>query len=198
MLYITYIRVSSEKVLGELTYAQAAAVTSIGSAFNKCTAVSFNEFIYFTGVTNLKGVFNTANCKIDTITFPPSITTWGTGYNAAFYLSNIKNFIISEGTRTITSSWHVLYHANGRRYISFPSTFESSIPNVSSSNFSATLKLVINGNSVKPIVEQSYYKASMNIYAYVPDELVDDYRADSSWSSHFNVNKILPISELTV
>ncbi len=173
-------------------------VSSIGTAFNNCTAVSFNEFIYFTGVTNLKGVFNTANCRIGTITLPTSITTFGTGYGGAFYLSNVNKIIISEGTRSITSSWHVFYYANGRRYISFPSTFTSSIPSVSSSNFGATLKLVINGNSVKPISEQSYYKTSMNIYAYVPDELVDDYRADSLWSSNFNVNKILPMSELTV
>ena len=145
----------------------------------------------------MKGAFNTANCKIDTITFPASITTFGSGYYAAFYLSNIKNFIISEGTRSITSSWHVFYYAPGRRYISFPSTFASSIPNVSSSGFSATLKLVINSNSVLPISEQSYYKTSMNIYAYVPDELVDEYKADSSWISHFNVNKILPMSEFT-
>ena len=142
--------------------------------------------------------FNTANCNIGTITFPASITTLGSGYQAAFYLSKIRNFIFSEGTRSLTASWHVFYHASGRRYISFPSTLTSSIPNVCSAGFSATLILVINGNSVIPIVEQSYYKTSLNIYAYVPDELVDDYKADSSWNSHFNVNKILPMSELTV
>lgn len=144
----------------------------------------------------MTNTFKGANCNIETITFPVSITNWGTSGNTAFYKSRIKNFIISEGARLITSSWYLFYYANGRRYISFPSTF-ASIPNVSSNGFSSTLKLVINGNSVIPISEQQYYRSDMRIYAYVPDELVDDYRADSSWSSNFNVNKILPMSEFT-
>lgn len=170
--------------------------SSVGTAFNNCTAISFNEFKYFTGVTNLTSTFRGANCNIETITIPASITNWGTGNSPAFYQSRIKNYIISEGARLITSSWQLFYYANGRRYISFPSTF-ASIPNVSSSGFSSTLKLVINGNSVIPISSQNYYKSNMSIYAYVPDNLVDDYKADSSWSSNFNVDKILPMSEYT-
>ena len=145
----------------------------------------------------MASTFRTANCNIETITFPPSITNWGTVGAAAFQYSNIKNYIISEGARLVTYSWHVFYYATGRRYISFPSTF-ASIPNVSSSGFSATLKIVINGNTVIPIEEQSYYRTSMKIYAYVPDALVDEYKADSSWISRFNVNKILPMSELSL
>lgn len=94
---------------------------------------------------------------------------------------------------TGTFHWTAFYYANIDTIV-FPSTIPI-IPNVSKSGFSRTCKLVINGSNVIPIAEQSYYRASYNIYAYVPDELVSAYKNEESWQSNFNTDKILPMSE---
>ena len=67
---------------GELSYAEAAAVTSLGSTFSEkvwwTNDVSFDEFQYFTGITELKhkNAFEGAD-KITSITLPNSLTSIG-------------------------------------------------------------------------------------------------------------------------
>ena len=81
-------------------------------------------------------------------------------------------------------------------YIVFPSTIPI-IPSVCRAGFSGTLKIIINGNNVIPIEQQAYYNSNVNIFFYVADVLVEDYKAEESWQAYFNTDKILPISEYT-
>ena len=63
---------------GELSYAEAAAVTSIGAVFRGNTSItSFNELQYFKGLTTI-GDYAFYGCTgFSSITFPTSVTTIG-------------------------------------------------------------------------------------------------------------------------
>ncbi|MBQ4398394.1 MAG: leucine-rich repeat domain-containing protein, partial [Bacteroidales bacterium] len=67
---------------GELSYAEAAAVTSLGQVFQNAfqeegTNVTFNELQYFTGLTSI-GANAFAGCwRLTSVTLPPTVTTIG-------------------------------------------------------------------------------------------------------------------------
>ncbi len=68
---------------GEVSYAEAAATTSLSGLFtNWNTVTSFDEIKYFTGVTSTSGVFN-GLAHLKHITIPDWITTLGTFQNCA-------------------------------------------------------------------------------------------------------------------
>ena len=68
---------------GEVSYAEAAAVTSLEGLFTDWnTVTSFDEIRYFTGVTSTEGVF-TGLPKLKRITIPDNITTLGTFNNCS-------------------------------------------------------------------------------------------------------------------
>ena len=63
---------------GEVSYAEAAAATSLSGLFTDWnTVTSFDEIQYFTGVTSTSGVF-TGLTQLTHITIPDNITTLGT------------------------------------------------------------------------------------------------------------------------
>lgn len=61
---------------GELSVAEAAAVTQIGDVFNSSEIEKFDEFRYFTGVTSLEGTFRYC-WNLSSITLPQSLQTIG-------------------------------------------------------------------------------------------------------------------------
>ena len=67
---------------GELSYIEAAAVTSLGQVFQNAfqeegTNVTFNELQYFTGLTSI-GANAFAGCwRLTSVTLPPTVTTIG-------------------------------------------------------------------------------------------------------------------------
>ena len=66
---------------GEVSYAEAAAATSLKGLFtNWNTVTRFDEIKYFTSVTSIQGVFNGLP-KLESIVIPDSITTLGTFQN---------------------------------------------------------------------------------------------------------------------
>lgn len=66
---------------GEISYAEAAATTSLTGLFTNWNAVtSFDEIRYFTGVTSTENVFDGCS-KLTHITIPDNITTLGTFLN---------------------------------------------------------------------------------------------------------------------
>lgn len=63
---------------GEVSYGEAAAVTSLSGLFTDWnTVTSFDEIKYFTSVTSTEGVFN-GLAKLESITIPDNISTLGT------------------------------------------------------------------------------------------------------------------------
>ena len=87
---------------GELSYAEAAAVTSLGNSFaplrNVPILFDFRELKYFTGLTSIEEeVF--MSCLLDHIELPSSITTIGHyAFAGCFYLDEIS---IPEGVTSI-------------------------------------------------------------------------------------------------
>ena len=67
---------------GELSYAEAAAVTDLGEVFRATDITSFNELQYFTGLTSI-GNYAFSRCSsLTNVTIPNSVTSIGT---SAFY-----------------------------------------------------------------------------------------------------------------
>ena len=65
---------------GELSYAEAAAVTSLGTAFkNNADITSFDELQYFTGLTSLPNASFMSCTNLVSISLPSSIASLGTG-----------------------------------------------------------------------------------------------------------------------
>ena len=107
---------------GELSYAEAATVTSIGTKFKGSSIIAFNELKYFTGITYLyKGAFSECSSlwkltipqgvtdiqgsvfksctSLTNITIPNSVTT--IGYSAFSSCSRLKQITIPSSVTTI-------------------------------------------------------------------------------------------------
>ena len=85
---------------GELSEAEAAAVTDLGIVFKNNTAItSFNELQYFTGLTSIgNNTFNSCN-GLTSITIPNSVTSIG---NSAFiYCSGLTSITIPNSVTSI-------------------------------------------------------------------------------------------------
>ena len=80
---------------GEISYEEAAAITTIKTIFKNTDITSFNEFQYFIGVTEIDGdAFR--NCKnLSTIVLPDCLTSIGSF--AFFNCENLKSVVIPEG-----------------------------------------------------------------------------------------------------
>ena len=82
---------------GEVSYAEAAAATSLTGLFtNWNTVTSFEEIRYFTGVTSTSGVFTGLN-KLTHITIPDNITTLGTFQNC----TSLESVVLPESLESL-------------------------------------------------------------------------------------------------
>ena len=91
---------------GELSYNEAASITSpeeLKKSFREITTfTSFDEFKYFTGITNLASLMFEGWDQMTSITLPESLT--GIGSSGAFGgCSSITSIVIPEGVTKITA-----------------------------------------------------------------------------------------------
>lgn len=101
---------------GELSYAEAAAVTNLGRAFQSMGITSFNELQYFSGLTFLnEDEFNSCS-NLTSITIPESVTT--IGYNAFAYC-NLTSITIPESVTNINCC---LFYGSGITTINYNAT----------------------------------------------------------------------------
>ena len=95
----------------ELSYAEAAAVTSLGTVFVDAfqqvgTSVTFNELQYFTGLTSINDDAFSGCRSLAAVTLPPSVQTIGEfSFHGCNSLSSIEipNSVISIGTEAFRS-----------------------------------------------------------------------------------------------
>ena len=85
---------------GEISYAEAAAATSLSGLFTDWnTVTSFDEIRYFTGVTSTSGVFDGLS-NLKSITIPEFITTLGSFRNC----TSLESVVLPSGLTSLPSS----------------------------------------------------------------------------------------------
>lgn len=158
----------------ELSLAEAAAVTDIGSYFNSDEITTFDEFRYFTGVTTIpSGAFNGCTA-LTSITFPESLTTiemW-----AFQNCSALTNLVIPEGVTTI--GWLAFRSYTG--IVTLPSTLTS----LDSSSFEAAAGAKVSWPEPPAALAQDFYSAfgsTSNKLLYVLIGSYDIYEDTPTW-----------------
>ena len=85
---------------GELSFAEVAAVTTLGDVFkNKTNITSFDELQYFTGLTSIADYAFNRCVSLTSVVIPVDVTNIGA--NAFSYCPNLTSVIIPEGLKTI-------------------------------------------------------------------------------------------------
>lgn len=85
---------------GELSYTEAAVVTTLGDVFrNKTNITSFDELQYFTGLTSIADYAFNRCVSLTSVVIPVDVTNIGA--NAFSYCPNLTSVIIPEGLKTI-------------------------------------------------------------------------------------------------
>ena len=103
---------------GQLSYAEAAAVTDLGQVFRASTITSFDELRYFTSLTTIASeAFR--NCEsLRRIQFPQSVVSIGS--NAFHTCRVLKSVVLNEGLTTVGSGAFIA--CLGLEELAFPST----------------------------------------------------------------------------
>jgi hypothetical protein len=169
-----------------ITYAQAAAVSSLGTAFRNSSIVKFNELNFFTSITRISGDFYTCSqlqeIGLDNINDgrgDTAITLFGSEQITYAYLPNWVRFIGNRARlfKLLTGGLRI------------------------GKNCTSITNLVQSGNTPYFIIESELvvertgsYSNAMNFF--VPDAYVEAYKESSQWSSV--AEKIHPLSEFRI
>lgn len=177
-----------------ITYAQAALVSSIGTAFrNNTTIRKFHEFVYFKLTTLANGAFEESG--IAEITFPTSLRNIGTSVNSHCFRKclNLTTLKLNEGLTTTYDRW--CWGSRNITLIDFPSTMKT-MNGYSLQPYDTNQKnfIVICRAVTPPNLGSNNYLSKLTA-VYVPDESVSAYKAASVWSGI--AAKIKPLSEYT-
>lgn len=102
---------------GELSYEEAAAVTSLGEVFKENTEItSFDELQYFTGLREINKLafYNCSN--LASVRIPGNVSTIKEG--AFRYCSKLKNLVIEDSSQYLYC-YHSYYYNSGHIYSCF-------------------------------------------------------------------------------
>ena len=142
---------------GELSYAEAAAVSSIGQIFNGSDFLSFEEFRYFTGLVRLDdGAF--AKSRIMNITLPDSLREIG---DCAFSECDNLSGIV------------------------FPSSVEFFGSNIFDSTRYLQSVYIMAENP--PTLEDARLYYDIDCVVFVPDDSLDRYLNNNDWFMHHTI-----------
>lgn len=134
---------------GEVSYAEAAAATSMSGLFTDYnTVTSFDEIKFFTGVTSTSGVF-TGCTKLTHITIPDWITTLGSFQNC----SALETVVLPEALSTIPT--YCFDGCSALKDVTLPNSI-TAIPNYSFRNCTALTTLTL-PSTVLSVGTQAFY-----------------------------------------
>ncbi len=103
---------------GELSYAEAAEVTSLGIVFRDNSEItSFNELQYFTGLTSIDDDAFSSCWSLAAVTLPPALQTIG---EFSFYGCNFPSIVIPNSVTSIGS--HAFRGCDALTSITIPSS----------------------------------------------------------------------------
>ena len=155
---------------GELSYYEAALVTSLGEAFrNRTDIVSFDELQYFTGLSSIDDYAFECCYGLTTVTLPNTLTSIG-GYAFKDCSGLTGSMIIPTSVTSIGGS--AFYGSAG---IGSVIMLSSTVPALGSGAFSG---------------------ANAEYYIYVPYSSLNDYKTATNWSDY--ENRIFPMAYTVV
>ena len=109
---------------GELSYAEAEAVTSLGTvfqdAFQDYESVTFNELQYFTGLTSIDDYAFSSCWSLAAVTLPPLVQAIG---EFSFFGCNFSSFVIPNSVTSIGG--HAFRGCDALTSITIPSSVTS-------------------------------------------------------------------------
>lgn len=166
---------------GELSYAEAAAVTDIGTKFKGTAIIAFNELKYFTGITDIPNDAFNGCTSLWKISMTNNITRIG---EKAFYNSAIRTIGMPNSIVTIES---YAFAKSAICKIIIP----NSVTSIGSYAFSDCSKLLaINlPDNITSIEEYTFFNCSLLPEVKIPNgvTLIDTY----AFSGCDNLNKII-------
>ena len=187
-------------VPGELTYEQAAAVSSIGtSAFKGNTKITiFNELQYFTNIAKWPEISGGSsyfqNCtNLLEITFP---TPKDNRLDRAMLqgCTKLRRTVIMEGITSIGGAF--FYNCSSLQYAELPTTL-TALRVFSGSSYRhfyrtpSTCSIIVKAENPPSAVNDVFTEFKGKIY--VPDESIEVYKTATGWSSI--AARIFPLSE---
>lgn len=176
---------------GYMSYTEAAAVTDIGTIFQGNTEItSFDEFKYFTGVTELK-INAFENCSsLREIIFPSSIQTINSSALSVGANGRIEKVDLSKSSSlTVTSS---SFYGLRTNVLILPSNIIKTGSGSTMFGYGAFDNIVIYAET--PLVmNANAFQSSTVGNIYVPDTSVDLYKSSDVWSTY--ASQIKPLSE---
>lgn len=197
---------------GQLSYAEAAAVKSIGQVFSEKKIINFKEFQYFTSITAIDDTMFKTCSTLKTIGFSPNIRWVADG--AFWYCNSLRSIYISDLDAWCKIKWNGdpgfstcdLYLNN---QLVTDVTFPDDITEIGNYAFSSCSNLtsITIPNSVTSIGDDAFHGCSSlkSIYCkstappqltgdcqpfpysttiYVPSASVNSYKAASGWRNY--------------
>lgn len=174
-----------------ITYAQAALVSSVGTAFRDNTTIrKFHEFQHFRLSSIADSAFRSSG--IAEITFPATLRTVGGSAFLGCY--NLTSMILNEGVTSTGQQW--LWGCRNITLIDLPTTIRTLTGyGIHTYASSGQKKYIVICRAVTPPGLGSNGYLTNLTAVYVPDDSVSAYKAATTWSGF--AAKIKPMSEYT-
>lgn len=169
---------------GQLSYAEAAAVTSLGQTFRyKPEMETFDELQYFTGLTAIDDQAFCENQNLVSIILPEGITS--IGFRAFDHSEALPSIIIPNSVTTIgvQAFWHCIGLAEV--------TLGTGLTNIEETAFLTCtgLTTIYALSAMPPFLVSNDVFAEVpkeNVVVYVPCEAVQYYRNNNGWGGFTN------------